>query len=73
MGHAQAAMPNISARERKGGSGASHAVPLNSIAAAPFYPSSHATIHITASVVAMGWRLFLHVTGIQERRTSLSK
>jgi hypothetical protein len=63
MGHAKAAMPNISALERRDGSGASHAVPLNSIPAGPFYPSSRAAIHVTAPVVAMGRRLLLHVTG----------
>ena len=63
MGHAQAAMPNISARERKGGSGASHAVPLNSIPAGPFYPSSYASIHITVPVVATGRRLLFNATG----------
>ena len=54
MGQAQAAMPNISAWERKGRRGASRSVWINHIQACPLGGSEHPTILITKPVLAMG-------------------
>ena len=54
MGHAQAAMPNISSWERKGWKGPSRPVRINHIPAMRLGRSEHPTIHITTSSLAWG-------------------
>jgi len=54
MGHAQAAMPNISAREREGWRGASRPVRINHIPAMLPGGSEQPTIHITSPLLTMG-------------------
>jgi hypothetical protein len=54
MGHAQAAMPNISAREREGWRGASRPVNISHIPTGLLGGPKPPTILITTAVLAMG-------------------
>ena len=54
MGHAQAAMPDISSWERKGWKGASRPVRINHVPAMLPGGSEEPTIHLTSPVLAMG-------------------